>query len=625
MKMAVVLLMVGLPTVWASNFSDNFENGIGSGWTTNSGFSSVTAAQANGGFAPITGSYLAEGYNSASTGVSLSKTLDATSSGILSLYAGHNYTSDCPSVYYVKLCGSEGDTFATYYYNRWNNSLYLSIRVNGSDVYNQPQGSLNGTNHWYKLSLTVNSGGVTGVASYADGSSSVTTTYSTTGFSKAASFKLGEGSSMFCEVDDVSWVETASEVAQSPMFNPGSTYISGPTKISITCPTAGAVIYYTINGTTPTTSSTKYTTPITVNSGDKLQAIAVADGYLNSMVTSVTYTIPSTYNQPETISYGSVTVDGDLSDWSSATWAPLNKVYDGVPYDIGDAFYAAKWQNGKIYVAVKVYDDAHAFAVSYGSTDGSTWGDHDHIELYIHTFGTVGGYSGSWECAQQYIVGIVAGTTDSVWTSLAGTGSVPASANLVAAGKVDGYWIYYEVAMTPFDYFGGYVNKDSIVTKLFSGEIIGLDVCALGNDGAYTGMKSENDMRDKFTVRDHIGIHNLGLIPGDANRDGAVDVGDLGILAANYGMTSNATWSLGDFNGDGKVDVGDLGILAANYGIGSKAGADFSADYAKVFGTAAIEGEETSDDSSSSICSSLGLSLVAGLALMGFMLVKLEE
>ncbi len=110
-------------------------------------------------------------------------------------------------------------------------------------------------------------------------------------------------------------------------------------------------------------------------------------------------------------------------------------------------------------------------------------------------------------------------------------------------------------------------------------------------------------------------------IPGDANGDGMVDVGDLGILAANYGGTDK-TWAEGDFNGDGLVDVGDLGILAANYGTGSGASGDFSADYAKIFGTAA-DTDDTDDEST--ICSSLGFSLIAGLALMGLMIVKVEE
>jgi hypothetical protein len=93
-------------------------------------------------------------------------------------------------------------------------------------------------------------------------------------------------------------------------------------------------------------------------------------------------------------------------------------------------------------------------------------------------------------------------------------------------------------------------------------------------------------------------------------------------------MTSGATWAKGDFNGDGAVDVSDLGILAANYGKGTQSGADFDADYAKVFGTTATdESEFTTDDTSSTgtLCSGLGLPLIMGLALMGLMLVKLEK
>jgi formylglycine-generating enzyme required for sulfatase activity len=127
-------------------------------------------------------------------------------------------------------------------------------------------------------------------------------------------------------------------------------------------------------------------------------------------------------------------------------------------------------------------------------------------------------------------------------------------------------------------------------------------------------------------------IDELTRVPGDANGDKMVDVGDLGILAANYGATSGATWAMGDFNGDGAVDVGDLGILAANYGTGTS-GADFDADYAKVFGTDATDTtdtteattDDTTEEGSTSICSSLGLSLVVGLVLMGLMMVKLEE
>ena len=108
---------------------------------------------------------------------------------------------------------------------------------------------------------------------------------------------------------------------------------------------------------------------------------------------------------------------------------------------------------------------------------------------------------------------------------------------------------------------------------------------------------------------------------GDANIDHLVDVGDLGILAANYGKTSGATWAQGDFNGDGKVDVGDLGILANNYGYNASGSVDFDADYAKVFGS---DADSESTDITSP-CSLLGLPLIAIILLMGLMLVKFDK
>ena len=57
----------------------------------------------------------------------------------------------------------------------------------------------------------------------------------------------------------------------------------------------------------------------------------------------------------------------------------------------------------------------------------------------------------------------------------------------------------------------------------------------------------------------------LDILPGDANIDGIVDVGDLGVLAANWSQ-GGRTWAQADFTGEGQVDVGDLGVLAANWG-----------------------------------------------------------
>jgi hypothetical protein len=99
-----------------------------------------------------------------------------------------------------------------------------------------------------------------------------------------------------------------------------------------------------------------------------------------------------------------------------------------------------------------------------------------------------------------------------------------------------------------------------------------------------------------------------------------------GVVVLNDTTIGGITLVQGDLNADAMVDVGDLGILAANYGSGSSttSASNFSTDYAKAFGTTVSD--TTADaESSDTACTSLGLPLVAGLALMGLMLVKLDE
>jgi hypothetical protein len=76
----------------------------------------------------------------------------------------------------------------------------------------------------------------------------------------------------------------------TPTFDPpGGTYLL-PQFVSISDATAGVTIYYTTNGTTPTTSSTKYTGSILVASTTTLKAIAVRTGWSPSAVATATYT-----------------------------------------------------------------------------------------------------------------------------------------------------------------------------------------------------------------------------------------------------------------------------------------------------------------------------------------------
>ncbi|HNZ25711.1 MAG TPA: DUF1939 domain-containing protein [Spirochaetota bacterium] len=80
--------------------------------------------------------------------------------------------------------------------------------------------------------------------------------------------------------------------AAAPVITPTSGTYDTDALFSLESGTSGASIYYTIDGSTPTTSSTLYTGPFSLTEGAKtVKALATAVGYRNSLVTTATFTI----------------------------------------------------------------------------------------------------------------------------------------------------------------------------------------------------------------------------------------------------------------------------------------------------------------------------------------------
>jgi chitobiase/beta-hexosaminidase-like protein len=85
--------------------------------------------------------------------------------------------------------------------------------------------------------------------------------------------------------------------AQTPTFTPAAGQYTGGqigSGVTIADATNNAVIYYTRDGSTPTTSSTRYSGPIPVSSTTTIKAMATASGMTNSAIATATYTILST-------------------------------------------------------------------------------------------------------------------------------------------------------------------------------------------------------------------------------------------------------------------------------------------------------------------------------------------
>jgi hypothetical protein len=81
----------------------------------------------------------------------------------------------------------------------------------------------------------------------------------------------------------------------TPVISPNGGVYSTAQPVTITCPTSGATIYYTLDGSTPTAASSPYTGSLTISSSAVLKAVGVKSGADNSEVASATFSIGDSY------------------------------------------------------------------------------------------------------------------------------------------------------------------------------------------------------------------------------------------------------------------------------------------------------------------------------------------
>lgn len=94
------------------------------------------------------------------------------------------------------------------------------------------------------------------------------------------------------------YVAPGVEAVAAPVFSVPAGHYTEAQTLEITTATEGAQIYYTLDGTTPTTESTLYEGPITLDQTVTVKAIAVKEGMSNSVMTSAEYTFLTEWEHP---------------------------------------------------------------------------------------------------------------------------------------------------------------------------------------------------------------------------------------------------------------------------------------------------------------------------------------
>lgn len=169
---------------------------------------------------------------------------------------------------------------------------------------------------------------------------------------------------MYIDKVEIEWEPIAGgsdEPCEAPAFSlPAGTYTTAQS-VEISCATAGATIYYTTDGTEPTTTSTVYSGPIAVGTTMTIKAIAVKGRQQSSVVTAA-YVI-------------------DVAPFTPVTYTLAKKVLSGRHYIItngADRAMGGQGTNNRAAVEIAIADgvatvssdDVYEFVVYGPDADG---------------------------------------------------------------------------------------------------------------------------------------------------------------------------------------------------------------------------------------------------------------
>ena len=259
---------------------------------------------------------------------------------------------------------------------------------------------------------------------------------------------------------------------------------------------------------------------------------------------------------------GSATVDGNLSEWTGATWFPMTIPYDQASLIIlpglANAAFALRYDSTYVYVAVKYQDPTAGFQNSYLG-----WNGQDGIELYMNAgnwdqeYGPFGfPAETNYAHGQQFIIGkkIATSTTWQSWGDAQGvTQDILSSAVTTGADN----WIYFEARIKPYALYDRPTNGGTLAA-MTPGTKIGFDLCAVdrGTSG-YLGMVSENPRHGKhMNERDSVytGARALTVFTLAASTDTCV--------CGTY-LPNDKTGPAG--TPDARIDLYDFAMLSAQW------------------------------------------------------------
>jgi hypothetical protein len=310
----------------------------------------------------------------------------------------------------------------------------------------------------------------------------------------------GNGGALDASIMTVA-LKGAGPVAATPTFSPAAgTYTSIQT-VTISDTTASSTIYYTTNGTAPTTASSVYSTPITVSATETVEALATASGVGNSAVASAAYTINLSTTAATPLFSPAAGTYGAAQSVVIASTTPSASIYyttNGTTPTTGSSHYTtaitvSSTETLEAIAVVTGYSNSAvasaAYTISAGGGSAPTY--LQQCSNYLHSSG------GTANSCQ--LTGVTAGDTIviGIWTNAATLASVTASTGTPVVEISDyaspnEYWSngYLSAYLLPNSAAGSItltVNTPSAYTDSFISAVEFGNVPASPYDGQGTG------------------------------------------------------------------------------------------------------------------------------------------
>ena len=358
-----------------------------------------------------------------------------------------------------------------------------------------------------------------------------------------------------------------SEIPESPVISPEAGVYEGSVTVSITSPTDGVAVRYTLDGTEPNSQSSLYVQPFTISElgTTEVKAVAVL-GNTASQIATASFTIISgilstpTFS-PEAGEYAeTVTVT-----MSAEEGAEIRYTIDGTEPTTTSAVYSAPltFTENTTVKAIAVKDGQSSEVVSSTYTIV-----HQVDHLYVNDFSMKSGDSKEIAIQLDNETSLIA---CEFYMQLPEGFSIAKDdddyyvADLVS-GRINRHTLEVEYDGNGIYHFLCYSNRNNAFVGN-SGDFITLTIAADDNVavGEYTAelkdiIFSDIDKNQVNLANNTFSIEIINVTPGDVNDDGKVNVMDIVEMVSYIMGSPSATFvfAAADLDGNGTVNVMDL-------------------------------------------------------------------